>query len=288
MALEPRSLREKIVAAILFFLTALSTTFAGALLAGVDPLATPGGFFKGLPYSLTLLLILSAHEAGHFLMARRYGVNSPLPWFIPAPTLVGTFGALIRLPRLPGSRVALFDIALAGPVAGLVPSILALIVGIRISSVMGGSPGDGKGLILGESLLFKGIEALFGGENGPGQTLFLSPVGFAGWVGLLVTALNMLPVGQLDGGHISYALFGRRARFVSWGLVLAMGILGFLGWRGWWIFGGLVLLFGPVHPDLADVDGEREDLPLSRRVWGGVAALILVLVFVPDPLRPAG
>lgn len=288
MALEPRSLREKILAAILFFLTALSTTFAGALLAGVDPLATPGGFFKGLPYSLTLLLILSAHEAGHFLMARRYGVNSPLPWFIPAPTLVGTFGALIRLPRLPGSRVALFDIALAGPVAGLVPSILALIVGIRISSVMGGSPGDGKGLILGESLLFKGIEALFGGENGPGQTLLLSPVGFAGWVGLLVTALNLLPVGQLDGGHISYALFGSRARFVSWGLVLAMGILGFLGWRGWWIFGGLVLLFGPVHPDLENVDGEREDLPLSRRVWGVVAALILVLVFVPDPLRPAG
>ena len=288
MPLEPRPRREKFLAGILFSLTALSTTFAGALLAGVDPLATPGGFFTGLPYSLTLLLILSAHEAGHFLMARHYGVNSPLPWFIPAPTLVGTFGALIRLPRLPGSRVALFDIALAGPVAGLVPSILALIVGIRISSVMGGSPGDGKGLILGESLLFKGMEALFGGENGPGQTLLLSPVGFAGWVGLLVTALNLLPVGQLDGGHISYALFGRKARFVSWGLVLAMGILGFLGWRGWWIFGGLVLLFGPVHPDLGEAHGEREDLPLSRKVWGGVAALILVLVFVPDPLRPAG
>ncbi len=288
MSMQPRPLREKVLSSALFFFTGLSTTFAGALLAGADPLSSPSSFFSGLPYSLTLLLILSAHEAGHFFMARHHGVNSPLPWFIPAPTLVGTFGALIRLPRLPGSRLALFDIALAGPVAGLVPSILALAVGMGMSSVAGGSPADGKGMILGESLLFKGIEAVFGAGSGPDQTLLLSPVGFAGWVGLLVTALNLLPVAQLDGGHISYALFGKRARFVSWGMIVAMGILGGFGWKGWWIFGAMILLLGPVHPASEETAGSVEALPLSRRIWGILAAIILCLVFVPDPLRPAG
>ena len=288
MISTPRPLREKVLSSVLFFLTVLSTTFAGALLAGKDPLASSEDFWSGLPYSLTLLFILSAHEAGHFFMARHHGVDSPLPWFIPAPTLVGTFGALIRLPRLPGSRLALFDIALAGPVAGLVPSIVALAAGIEMSSVVGVDPGGGKGMALGEPLLFKGIEGIFGVENAPGQTLLLSPVGFAGWVGLLVTALNLLPVAQLDGGHISYALFGKRARFVSWALILAMGALGAWGWKGWWIFGGLILLLGPVHPDPQESAESEEDLPLSRKIWGVLAAIILCLVFVPDPLRPAG
>lgn len=286
MAENALSRRGKILSAVLFLLTALSTTFAGALLAGADPLASFSGYLKGLPYSLTLLLILSAHEAGHFFMARRYGVSAPLPWFLPAPTLVGTFGAVIRLPRLPVSRVALFDIALAGPVAGLVPSIMALSAGIRISHVVGESAGGGQGLVLGESLLFKGIEAIFGAETGPGQTLLLSPIGFAGWVGLLVTALNLLPVGQLDGGHISYALFGRRSRYVSLALIVAMGVLGFVGWKGWWIFGGLLLLLGARHPNPEGAGEPEESLPASRRIWGAVAAIILVLVFVADPLEP--
>ncbi|MCL4485865.1 MAG: site-2 protease family protein [Nitrospirae bacterium] len=276
------TLRGKILAAFLFFLTCLTTTGAGAILAGQDPLTSLSGFLSGLPYSFTLMLILSAHEAGHYFVSRRYGVTSPLPWFIPAPTLIGTFGAVIRLPRLPGSRLALFDIALAGPIAGLIPSVIALAVGIRLSSILPGGAPPASGMEIGESLMFRFLAWAFSTGTSGDSTLLLSPVGFAGWVGLLVTALNLMPVGQLDGGHLAWALLGRKARRILWGIFPLLLTLGYRGWRGWWIWAGLLLLMGVSHPELPD--GETR-LPPSRVVWGGIALLIEVLVFVPDPLR---
>ncbi len=276
------TVRGKRLAAFLFFLTCLTTTGAGALLAGRDPLSSLGGFASGFSYSIPLMLILSAHEAGHYFVARRYGVVSPLPWFIPAPTLIGTFGAVIRLPRLPGSRLALFDIALAGPLAGLIPSIVALAVGIRLSTSLPGESPPGSGLEIGESLLFRFLEWTFSTGPTGHSTLLLSPVGFAGWVGLLVTALNLMPVGQLDGGHLAWALLGSRARGLLWGIFPLLLYLGLRGWKGWWIWAALLLLMGISHPEIS---GEGDRLPVSRIVWGIAALVIEVLVFVPVPLK---
>ena len=276
------TLRGKILSAVLFILTCLTTTGAGAILSGKDPLDSLSAFLSGVPYSFTLMLILSAHEAGHYFVAKRYGVSSPLPWFIPAPTLIGTFGAVIRLPRLPGSRLALFDIALAGPIAGLVPSVIALAIGIRLSSTLPGGAPPSSGMEIGESLLFRLLAWIFSSGSTGGSTLLLSPVGFAGWVGLLVTALNLMPVGQLDGGHLAWALLGRKSRRLLWGIFPLLLFLGFRGWRGWWIWAGLLLLMGVSHPELADPETR---LPFSRIVWGAIALVIEILVFVPDPLR---
>lgn len=276
------TLRGKILSAVLFILTCLTTTGAGAILSGKDPLDSLSAFLSGVPYSFTLMLILSAHEAGHYFVAKRYGVSSPLPWFIPAPTLIGTFGAVIRLPRLPGSRLALFDIALAGPIAGLVPSVIALAIGIRLSSTLPGGAPPSSGMEIGESLLFRLLAWIFSSGSTGGSTLLLSPVGFAGWVGLLVTALNLMPVGQLDGGHLAWALLGRKSRRLLWGIFPLLLFLGFRGWRGWWIWAGLLLLMGVSHPELADAETR---LPFSRIVWGAIALVIEILVFVPDPLR---
>ncbi len=276
------TLRGEILSAVLFILTCLTTTGAGAILSGKDPLDSLSAFLSGVPYSFTLMLILSAHEAGHYFVAKRYGVSSPLPWFIPAPTLIGTFGAVIRLPRLPGSRLALFDIALAGPIAGLVPSVIALAIGIRLSSTLPGGAPPSSGMEIGESLLFRLLAWIFSSGSTGGSTLLLSPVGFAGWVGLLVTALNLMPVGQLDGGHLAWALLGRKSRRLLWGIFPLLLFLGFRGWRGWWIWAGLLLLMGVSHPELADAETR---LPFSRIVWGAIALVIEILVFVPDPLR---
>lgn len=275
--------REKKLPLLLYILTCLTTTGAGALLSGHNPFSSIEEFLSGLPYAFSLMLILTAHEAGHFLVARRYGVDSPLPWFIPAPTLVGTFGAVIRLPRLPGRKVVLFDIALAGPMAGLVPSIIALAIGIHLSGSLSGPVTPSSGLEIGDSLLFKLMTSILIPPHSGEATLILSPVGFAGWVGLLVTSLNLIPVGQLDGGHLFYALFGARVfRIIRWGIFPLLLVLGWVGWKGWWVWALLLFVMGPQHPPVAD---HEERLPRSRIAWGWAAILIEILIFVPVPLR---
>jgi membrane-associated protease RseP (regulator of RpoE activity) len=277
--------REKRFPLLLYLLTCLTTTGAGAVLSGNNPLTSLAGFLSGLPYSVALMMILTAHEAGHYLVARRYGVDSPLPWFIPAPTLVGTFGAVIRLPRFPGRKVVLFDIALAGPMAGLVPAVLALAVGIHLSGTIPGTSHPSSGLEIGDSLLFKALTTLLSPHHAGEETLLLSPVGFAGWVGLLVTSLNLIPVGQLDGGHLFYALFGQKIfNRARWGIFPFLVFLGLEGWKGWWIWALLLVVMGSGHPPVQD--GE-EPLPRSRVYFGWAAILIEVLIFVPVPLRIA-
>jgi len=263
----------------LFLLTVVSTLLVGALHEGVDPFAAPFAWLHGLPFAIALLSILFVHEMGHYVTARRYGVEVTLPYFIPAPTLLGTFGAFIRVRSAIADRRALVAIGAAGPIAGFLVAVPATWIGIATSQV--GPVPAGATLELGDSLLMKALVRLIHGPLPAGQELLLNAVGLAGWAGVLVTALNLLPLGQLDGGHVAYALWGRRSRLVA---VAAIGVMLVLArqWPGWIAWCVLAVIFGLRHPPL--VDPER---PLGRwhQVLGVIAFMLLILCFTPVPLR---
>ncbi len=266
----------------LFLATVFTTLLAGALTRGVDPLASPLGLLAGIPFSFTLLAILGTHEFGHYFAARHHGVAVTLPYFIPAPPPfpAGTLGALIKMKSPVRDRDALFDVAVAGPLAGVVVAIPALLVGLSLSRVIP-VPETGSTIYLGNSLLTQLLEWMVVGPLPPGSDIFIHPVGLAGWFGLFVTALNLFPVGQLDGGHIAYALFGRYHRQVSQVTIVLLLLLGYfsLNWIVWAVL--LLVLTGARHtPPLDDIT------PLdSRRRWlGYFALLLLVLTLPPIPL----
>lgn len=268
---------------ILFLTTLLTTTMAGTFLAGGDPLANPWDLTRGLPFSATLMTILLVHEMGHFLVARLHGVEATPPYFIPGPPiLIGTFGAFIRM-RTPTNRRALFDVGAAGPWAGFVLAIPAVIYGLSLSDV--GPPVEaGQGLVLGDSLVFTALARLTLGVAPADATIALHPIALAGWFGLFVTFLNLLPVGQLDGGHVIYALLGRYHRLVArLGLVVILG-LALLGWPGWVVWAILVSLLGIDHPPTID------DTPLDpRRRLGALLTIgLLVATFMPVPIQVVG
>ena len=269
--------------ALLFFATVLTTLAAGAVLAGADPFAEPAALLEGAPFSVALLLILGAHECAHYLTSRRHGVRSTLPLFIPAPTLAGTFGAVIRIESPIPDRRSLLEIGLAGPLAGFLVALPLAVAGLRLSHVVPHGPaaseGAGGGLALGTSLVFSLLERLVHGPLADQTTLVLHPVAFAAWIGFFVTAINLLPVGQLDGGHVLYALAGRRQEGISRAALLALAPLGFL-WSGWFLWGGMLLLMGPRHPPVLS-----EISPLGRRekALGALGAALLVLTFAPAP-----
>jgi membrane-associated protease RseP (regulator of RpoE activity) len=252
----------------------------GSVHAGVDPLGGPFNLLHGLPFAVTLLAILFVHEMGHYLAARRCGVDVTLPYFIPAPTFLGTFGAFIRIRARMTNRSALLEIGAAGPIAGFLVAVPAAWIGVLTSRVAPVSGGEGW-VELGDSLLLSAIVHWVHGPLPPGQELFLSPVGLAAWAGILVTALNLLPLGQLDGGHIAYALFGRRGQWIGLMTIASMLVLSRF-WPGWIIWCILPLVFGFRHPP--PIDPER---PLGTRhfVLGTVALFVLVLCFTPVPLR---
>jgi len=281
--IAPPPPRRNLLPAILYGLTWITTTGAGAMLSGQNPLDFPGGFLKGLPFSFTLMAILTLHEAGHYLVARWYNVPTSWPYFIPAPTLIGTFGAIIRTPPSPTSSNVLFDIAAAGPVAGLIPAIIALIAGVHSSTVVHSMPPPGGSqLELGESLLFKAVGALFGPQNTHGE-LLLSPIAFAGWMGLLITSLNLIPAGQLDGGHVFYAFFGKRVHRAARPVILSiLLILGWETWHGWIVWAVLLFIMGAGHPP-----GIAHDRGLSKRrkILGVLLFIVECLIFVPSPLK---
>lgn len=274
--------RGAVVPAALFALTLLSTLFAGALQRGFPPdaiLARPSLLAAGLPYSLTLLLILGAHEMGHYVAARRWGMAASLPWFLPAPSLLGTFGAIIRMRGRIRNRNALMDVAVSGPLAGVAVAAPAVAVGLALSARV--PEGGAGGVRLGTPLLFDGVAWLVHGPIPPGQDILLHPVAFAGWCGLLVTSLNLMPAGQLDGGHIAYALLGRRGARAS--IVVGLVLLGMgYWWPGWIFWGALKLLWGGRHPPLAE---EGAPLARARRFWGLGCMMLLALTFTLAPIR---
>jgi membrane-associated protease RseP (regulator of RpoE activity) len=262
---------------LLFFATLLTTVVAGAVLAEVDPIAHPEQIYKGLPFSITLMSILLSHELGHYLMSRRHDVDATLPYFIPAPTLIGTFGAIIRINSNVPDRRALLDIGATGPIVGFVVSIPALIVGLKLSHPVAGTS---SGITFGSSLLLDVIAGHLFPSIPEGYAINLHPVALAGWIGLLVTMLNLLPVGMMDGGHIAYALFGRWHYHISRVMVLILFVMGIYGWFGWAIWGMLNIFFGLKH-----VPPVNPEVPLDnkRKLIGVMTAVILVLTFVPTP-----
>jgi len=268
---------------VLFLLTLITTTMAGAMQAGVDPFSNPWQITNGLPFALTLMTILLVHEMGHYLMARYHSVRATLPYFIPAPPIpfiIGTFGAFIKMKSAPLDRRSLFDIGAAGPLAGLALAVPAVIVGLQLSTV---SMDDGVsgGIALGSSLLLSFLSQLILGTLPDEANLIMHPIAFAGWIGLFITALNLLPVGQLDGGHVIYALFGQRYIWVSrlaLVLILSLGLMRW--WDGWLIWGVLLLFLGVRHPPSLD---PYTPLDLKRKVLAWVTLAVLVVTFIPVP-----
>ena len=266
----------------LLLATVVTTIIAGALQQGVNPLETPGLLYKGIPFSFTLLLILGTHEMGHYLVSRRHRLDVTLPYFIPAPPLpfiIGTFGAFIRIRSPIKDKRALLDVGCAGPLTGVIVSIPVILVGLKLSTVtfIGG---QAEGLTLGEPLLFKLLSWLVFGHLPPEANVILNPVAFAGWIGLLVTALNLMPVGQLDGGHVAYALFPDYHRYISLGVLGLLVVCGLLFWKGWLMWAVLLFFLGWRHPPPYQF---WVPLDRRRRLLGIITIIVFGLTFTPAP-----
>jgi membrane-associated protease RseP (regulator of RpoE activity) len=280
----------------LFLLTVVTTTLVGAEhfrafsidfgARAADPVSWRV-ILNGLWYSASILAILGAHEFGHYYACRYYHVDASLPYFLPAPLpLTGTLGAFIRIRQtIPGKR-ELFDIGIAGPIAGFLVAVPVLLVGMSLSRVAPLPPNTSGFVELGEPLLFKAIAYLFYGTPPEGYSINMHPMAFAAWFGLLATALNLFPIGQLDGGHISYAVLGRASTFVTLMTVVVLIGLTFISssWLVWTVLTVVMLVtFGPRHPRTID-----EDVPLDRsRLWLALAAAVMFIIcFTPAPIEP--
>jgi Zn-dependent protease len=309
--LAPRTPGRPWLHALLLLATLATTTASGALLRGreavivawraIGPVAlplpvglAPDALTSGLPFSLPLLAILFAHEMGHYAAAQRHRMDVSIPYFIPAPhwlNLVGTFGAFIRLRSAIVNRAVLLEVGAAGPLAGFALALPAAALGLAWSTGVEAPPGGSPApfavffgdlpVWLGGSLAFHALNALAGP---PGTVVLLHPLAFAAWLGFFVTALNLFPLAQLDGGHIVYALGERLQRPVAWLFLAMLGALGTL-WLGWWVWTGLILLLGRgriAHPAVWDA---RAPLSPGGRVVGWICVALFLLTFVPVPLQ---
>jgi membrane-associated protease RseP (regulator of RpoE activity) len=298
LAVRKREPRLRYV--VLFLLTLASTTYVGmghyaafrfafneqAVAISSGDLASLA--VHGLLYGVPVLLILGCHELGHYFACRYYRVDASLPYFLPMPIfLTGTLGAVIRIRQPIPSKRALFDIGIAGPIAGFVVAIPLLLVGMYLSNVVP-IPADFHGTVIefGEPLLFKAATWLRFGAVADGYTVNMHPMVFAAWFGMLATALNLFPLGQLDGGHISYSVLGSRSTLVTFITVLCLVLLSVFSSHSWviWTVLSVVMLFvfGPRHPRVWD-----EHVPLDRtRLWlAAFAVLMFILCFTPAPLE---
>ena len=265
---------------ILFILTFISTLAVGAMHEGINVLEEPLKIYKGLPFSIALLLILLFHEFSHYLASRKHRIEASLPYFIPAPTLFGTFGAVIKMKSPITTKNALIDIGASGPIAGFIISVIVTIIGLYFSKIM--PVHDTNNLIaLGDSLLFKALTKAILGTVPKNHDVFLHPVALAGWIGFFVTSINLIPVGQLDGGHILYALIGEKHSTFSKLLIGVMFIMGFFFWEGWIIWGVLLIILGFKHPPIV-----YSSMPLDpkRKIIGWISLAIFVLTFTPVPI----
>jgi membrane-associated protease RseP (regulator of RpoE activity) len=281
---------------LLFALTIASTTLVGAghyasflddfSGGGPPPMPFAALMVRGLWYSGTILAILGCHELGHYFACRYYGVDASLPFFIPVPFLLtGTMGAFIRIREPIPQKHMLFDIGIAGPLAGFVVAVPALFIGLAMSHVARVPP-DFRGVELGEPLLFKLASWVLWGSQPDGYSLNMHPMAFAAWFGMLATALNLFPIGQLDGGHISYAVLGRRSTYVTFVMLgVALGLAYFASsWIVWTILMiAMLFMFGPRHPRVFD---EHVPLDTTRVILALLALAIFIVCFTPAPIRP--
>jgi membrane-associated protease RseP (regulator of RpoE activity) len=281
---------------VLLLVTIATTTVAGAAHYAsfrsdfnVSLLPIAGGNFllHGLWYSATILAILGCHEMGHYLACRYYDVDASLPFFLPAPLpLTGTLGAFIRIREPIPSKKMLFDIGIAGPLAGFAVAVPALFIGLSMSRVIA-VPTDIGGMVsLGEPLLFRAASWLVWGSPPDGYSINMHPMAFAAWFGLLATALNLFPIGQLDGGHISYAVLGRGSSHVTLAMICVAVVLTYFS-SSWMVWTGLMIamlvMFGRHHPRTFD---EHEPLDRARQALAIVALAMLVVCFTPAPIEP--
>jgi membrane-associated protease RseP (regulator of RpoE activity) len=250
--------------AALFILTVVSTWLTGG----------PG-------YSIAIMLILLGHELGHYFMSRRHGIRATLPYFLPFPfSPFGTFGAIIRMESATPSRKALFDTGVAGPLTSLILSIPAVAIGLSLSRVVPAFEVREGTLRLADPLLFSWIQRLVMGEVPEAYDVMIHPIAYAGWVGLFVTALNLLPIGQLDGGHIAYALFGKKSRIVFLVAITVMAFITVFYNPGWLLLVILFIVFGFRHPTPMD---DFTPLDWKRKLLGVIAFLAFFLSFTPTP-----
>ncbi len=303
----PKSQPRAWINLLLFVLTVISTLFAGMLygdsnlvINSASDFLRPQNLIQGWPFAATLLGILTAHEFGHYFAARYHRVAVTLPYFIPMPLGFGTLGAFIQLREPVPDRRKLFDIGVAGPLAGLVLAIPLLFVGLSTSQL---TPPITGGMLEGNSIFYFFAKILVFGKQLPnpitGEDVLMNQVTFAAWIGLLVTALNLLPVGQLDGGHTVFALFGERAKIinrVTFALLVLLAVaslaplqqiipeLQYIGYNGWFVWVLLIyFLIGLYHPPALD---DVTQLDARRRWVGYLVVLIFVLIFVPVPFTP--
>lgn len=263
--------KNGVVRSYLVFFTLLFTTLVSTYLAG------------GIFFAISLILILGAHEFGHYWASRKNHVRASLPYFIPAPPffIAGTFGAFIQIKDPIPNRRVLMEIGASGPIAGFIVAVPILIVGLLLSHVSENSPV--RGLNFGSSILLQVFTKLILGVT-PLSTevnIELHPIAFAGWIGLFVTALNLLPIGQLDGGHIIYSLFRTRYNILAKLFFLLLLPLGYF-WTGWLFWAFLITLFGFRHPPLID---ESILLEKKHRIMGYLSIVIFVITFIPIPFE---
>ena len=285
--IEPSFFSKWALPIILFLLTVFTTLWAGAYQTYNGPvrgplnflLSSPEMLWRGIPFAGALLFILTTHELGHYLLSKIHRVPASLPLFIPGPPhFIGTFGAIIRMKGPILSRRALFDIGVAGPLAGFVVAVVALIVGLNLSTVVDRTATFG--LQLGEPLLLQFMSWAIIGPLPPEADVVLHPIGFAAWFGLFVTSLNLLPIGQLDGGHVAYALWGRRQRTMALAFLPILLVLGFVGWPGWLLWAFMAGLWGLGHPPVID---PHVPLGRNRTIVGWIAFAVFVVTFAPVP-----
>lgn len=278
---------------LLFFLTLLATLVIGVqyhisyhsltLPAGSGFFAFlwrhPAAWLWGFAYSLSLMGILLVHELGHFFACRFHRIEATLPFFIPAPTLIGTFGAFIKIKSPFSSKKALFDVGLAGPLAGFLAALPVIVAGISLSRIV---PKESlqTGISLGEPLIFKLIAWLVLGPAAAQQDILIHPMAFAGWFGLLATAFNLFPIGQLDGGHILHSLVGEKSYYAGVASIAIIVLLGIIYWQGWLFWALIVTAVGLRHPPV--YAGEKIDS--KRKILAGIALLIFLLSFTPAPI----
>ena len=297
LAAFPGSKKEKpLVNLALLIATFITTTLTGALFAGHDPFESFSAMFTGAPYAIALMAILGAHEMGHYLYAKRYEISVTLPYFIPfflpGLNLFGTFGAFIKMRSPIPDKKALFDVGIAGPIAGFVVSLFFLILGFYllpdadgvrayVSQIHPWSENGSGALTLGNSILFEFIRQSFGAGYLPMYEAYHFPFIFAGWIGMLVTALNLIPIGQLDGGHISYALVGGKAKYIAGAAFLALALLNFysLNWLVWTLL--IFFLIKLKHPPTLD---DTVQLDTNRKILGAISYLIFLTCFSPAPV----
>jgi membrane-associated protease RseP (regulator of RpoE activity) len=298
---------------VLFALTFCFTLMAGANFKGIDVFQHPAQIWEGLDFSFPLMTILLTHELAHYIAAKKHHIEATLPYFIPLPPTpniptIGTLGAFIKMRSPIRTRRALVDVGAAGPIAGFLLSLAVTVIGLSYSSIV---PVQGaKGVLgLGDSLLFSFLTRLVIGVPPESHEILLQPMAFAGWLGFFVTSLNLIPIGQLDGGHIAFAFLGKRHRLLSRILVatlLIMGVIAILQvvanvaevslpngmsqlinrfpdlWAGWAFWGAIMLILGIKHPPVI-----HWEIPLDgrRRFVGAIAFIIFIITFMPAPFK---